>query len=276
MPDTTQGIAIVGPGLIGTSVALAARRADPDTRVLTLDRGDSLDTIAGADLVVLATPVEVIIDLLRNAAHRFRDLVVTDVGSTKRAIVAAARESGVSHFVGGHPMAGATTAGPATARADLFDGRPWFLVPSAASPQATARVQEFVTGLGARVTRFDDDGTAHDRIMAAVSHLPQVVAAALMKIAGEAVGPEGLRWAGPGCRDTTRLAASSASMWESVLATKADQLRPLLQQLAGELAGMAERLDDAEAVRRLFEAANRQRRALEAASLADPTARPLS
>jgi prephenate dehydrogenase len=257
-----MNVAIVGAGLIGTSVALAARRGNPDTHVVTLDRGDSLGALASADLVVLATPVDVILDLL-HSTRELRDLVVTDVGSTKRAIVAAARETGLIHFVGGHPMAGAATTGPAAARADLFDDRPWFLVPHGAPPQAVGRVRDFVTTLGARPVIFDDDGSVHDQVSAALSHVPQVAATVLMKVIGEAVGADGMQWAGQGCRDMTRLAASPPSVWEAILATNRDEVRPLLRQVADELTAIADRLDDTETVRRVFDAARAHRRALD-------------
>jgi prephenate dehydrogenase len=256
-------IGVVGAGLIGTSVALAARRADAEVRIVTIDRDDPIEAVHGADLVVLATPVDVIIELLRTHAIRFAGSVITDVGSTKRAIVGAARDAGVSDFVGGHPMAGAATTGPSGARADLFDGRSWFLVPGMAAADAVARVQSFVERLGAHPAVFDDDGGEHDRLMAAVSHLPQLAATALMKVVGDAVGDEGLSWAGSGCRDTTRLAASAASMWESLLATNADALAPLVKALAAELDQIGDALDDRDATRRLFGAANAYRRRLE-------------
>jgi prephenate dehydrogenase len=256
-------VAVVGAGLIGTSVALAVRRRQPEARVIMLDRGDSFEAIAGADLVVLAAPVGVIIHLLETESDRLRDRVVTDVGSTKRAIVRAAREVGLSHFVGGHPMAGAAASGPGAARGDLFDGRPWFLVPRGALPDATARVREFVTLLGAHAVMFDDDGAAHDRLMAAVSHLPQVTASSLMALVGDAVGSDGLAWAGAGLRDTTRLAASASSIWRDVLATNADEVRPLLLALADALRDLAGRLDDDAAVDRLFASANRHRASLD-------------
>jgi prephenate dehydrogenase len=255
-------VAIIGAGLIGTSVALAARRADAKANVLTLDRGDSLDRIAGADLVVLATPVDVILEFISNHAPRFREVVVTDVGSTKRAIVAAARAAGLTQFVGGHPMAGAATAGPDGARADLFDGRAWFLVPDGAHTTAITRVSEFIGSLGARPVTFEDDGAEHDRVMAAVSHLPQVTASALMKVVVDAVGFDGLRWAGQGLRETTRLSSSPASVWHSSLATNAAELRPLLRQLSHDLARVADHLDDQAVVQQLFDRAAAARRAL--------------
>lgn len=252
-------LAVVGPGLIGTSVALAARRAWPDARLIEIDRGQSLERAAGAELVVLATPVDVIIDFLREQSTRFGDAVILDTGSTKRAIVAAARKAGLGNFVGGHPMAGAASSGPRDARPDLFDDKPWFLVPHGASAQSLSRAQTFVESLGARPVVLTDDGTEHDRVMAAVSHLPQAVACALMVAIGNAAGKRGLQWAGAGLRDTTRLAASSASMWESILATNARELHPLLTSLADALRELANHLDDPKAVRLLFETANRYR-----------------
>jgi prephenate dehydrogenase len=252
----SSGLAVVGCGLIGTSVALAARRAHPDLEVVTIDRGDNLGAAAGAEIVVLATPVDTILDLLRESAHHFGGAaLVMDTGSTKRAVVAAARSAGLSHFVGGHPMAGGTTPGPAGARADLFDGRPWFLVPDGATPASQERAAIWVATLGATVVRFADDGREHDRIMAAVSHLPQVVASSLMHRVGASLGPGELQWAGGGLRDTTRLAASDASVWASILATNADELRPLLVALADDLRATADRLHDPSAIGALFTSA---------------------
>ena len=256
-------LAIVGAGLIGTSVALAARRADTGTEIVALDRGDSLEPAESADLVVLAAPVDVIIGLLQRHAAVLRRSIVTDVGSTKRRIVAAAAAAGVTRFVGGHPMAGAASSGPGDARPDLFDHRPWFLVPHGAPADAVDLVRAFVEQLGARPIVFDDDGSEHDRVMAAVSHLPQVVASILMKVVGDAVGEDGLRWAGAGCRDTTRLAGSAASVWQSIFATNAEALGPLILTLAEELRTFGGDLDTPDATPRLMAAANEYRRLLE-------------
>jgi prephenate dehydrogenase len=215
-------LAIIGPGLIGRSVALAARRADPSTRILEIDRGDDLEGARGADLIVLATPVDVILDIVHARADVLRGSTVVDTGSTKRAIVAAARAAGLPSFVGGHPMAGAATSGPGEARADLFEGRPFFLVPHGAEAAAVGTVTTFVERLGAQPILMPDDGAEHDRVMAAVSHLPQVVAAALMVVAADAAA-DGLQWAGNGLRDTTRLASSSATVWQGIVDTNAER-----------------------------------------------------
>src|SRR6478752_3393131 len=147
MPDITQGLAIVGPGLIGTSVALAAKRRWPDLQIRTVDKGDSLDGIGKALVVILAAPVDAILATIPQLPLAIEpDALVIDTGSTKRAILAAARDSNIAHFVGGHPMAGGTSV--ADARADLFDGRPWFLVNQDA-PDAVRHAAEFVEALGA-------------------------------------------------------------------------------------------------------------------------------
>lgn len=255
MPDTTQGLAIVGPGLIGTSIALAARRRWPDLQVRTIDKHDSLSAIGDALVVVLSAPVDVILGAIPQLPLVIQPhALVIDTGSTKRAIMAAAAKARIAHFVGGHPMAGGTHA--AEARADLFDGRAWFLA-NPDSPDALRRAAKFVEALGARAVLLPDHGEEHDRLMAAVSHLPQVTATMLMAVVSRAAGADNLQWAGNGLRDTTRLAASPASTWESVLASNSHELRPLLKYLASELAAFADRLEDPAAVRAVFDEANR-------------------
>lgn len=251
-------LAVVGPGLIGRSVALAARRAHPDTAVVEVDRGDPLDRIAGADIVVLAAPVEVILHVLASGAELLRTPLTIDTGSTKRQIVAAARAQRLERFIGGHPMTGAATAGSEGARADLFDGRPWFLATRGADAGTAARAIDFVTALGARPVVLEDDGAEHDRVMAAVSHLPQVVASTLMAVAADSAG-ERLSWAGPGLRDTTRLAASSASMWQGILSSNAEEIAPLLHEVARRLQAIAGGLHDPTRVQELFDQAHRAR-----------------
>lgn len=156
-------------------------------------------------------------------------------------------------------MAGSDRTGPDAARADLFDARPWFLVGE--SP-AALEVGAFARTLGATPLFLADDGSRHDELMAAVSHLPQVVVSALMARVGETVGHDGLHYAGSGLRDTTRLAGSEASVWESILSSNADSLAPLLRELAADLNQIANHLHDNGAIRRLFGLANMYRRDL--------------
>jgi prephenate dehydrogenase len=166
----------------------------------------------------------------------------------------AAAAAPLPQFVGGHPIAGGTSL--VEAREDLFDGRTWFLT-NPDAPDAVRRAAQFVEILGAKAVILDDYGEEHDRLMAAVSHLPQVTASALMTIVARAVGPEKLHWAGKGLRDTTRLAASPPAIWEGVLASNSDELKPLLKALARELSSIADHLEDREVVRKLFDEAVR-------------------
>lgn len=262
-------LGIVGPGLIGRSVALAARRAWPDVAVTEVDAGDPLAGLEACDLIVLAAPVGAILDVLAAAPAPLAGRLVLDVGSTKRAIVAAAARAGLPQFVATHPMAGAAASGAAHARPEMFDDRAWFVVRGASCAEACARATAFITALGGRPIVLDDDGTEHDRVMAAVSHLPQVVASTLMTVAARAAGERGLAWAGGGLRDTTRLASSSAAMWASVLASNADAVAPLLRETAALLDVLADRLADPTAVGEAFAAANAARAQLDAATQRD-------
>ena len=252
-----ERVAIVGDGLIGRSIRLAWLRQDPSAVVVSLDRGDSLDALVDATIVVLAAPVDAILSLLPSLpALTPSARLVTDTGSTKRQIVDAARAAGVVNFVAGHPMAGGTSSGSAGAREALFDGRPWFLLTAQASPDAVTMATGFVRDLGAVPVLLDDNGDEHDRLVGAISHLPQVVASALLARVGESAGP-GVKFAGAGLRDTTRLAASQASVWAPILATNAAAVAPLLKALARDLDAVAEGLTDAREIERLFDRAHR-------------------
>lgn len=259
MPETTPGLAIVGPGLIGTSVALAAKRRWPDLVIRTIDKGQPLSAIGNAKVVVLSAPIDAILDAIPKLPLVVQpDALIIDTGSTKNLIMLMAAKARLQQFVGGHPMAGGTSL--TEARADLFDGKPWFLS-NPDSKEMLTRASKFVEALGGVPIPLADRGEEHDRLMAAISHLPQVTATVLMTVVARAIGEENLQWSGAGLRDTTRLAASPASVWESILASNKDELKPLLKHLARELDSIADFLDDGEAVRKLFNKANRAKAA---------------
>jgi prephenate dehydrogenase len=281
-PPPFARIAIVGCGLIGGSIGLAARRRWPSALVIAVDRKDVLEAamrtgaadvaaddlgmVSGAELILLATPVRRNIAILGElSAHVPEEAVISDVGSTKRAIVDAARALPPRFkFVGGHPLAGAAVAGIGAARPDLFDGRPWLLTPTASTDGAAAeRLEQFVLGLGAVPTRLDPD--EHDRLVAYLSHLPQVVVSALMHVVGGAAGTDGLALAGRGLRDTTRLAMSPPGTWRDILATNPDHVGSAIDQLIETLQEIrrAARTDD-DAIERVFTSAARWKRVLEA------------
>jgi prephenate dehydrogenase len=259
-------LGVIGLGLVGTSVALAARRRWPGVQVVGIDRSSvllqpkvtgvldvastTLDALIDADIVVLAIPVDAICSTLPHLAGTIPAArLVIDTGSSKRRIMTAARDAGLRSFVGGHPMAGAATAGAELARPDLFDGQTWFVVESLDAALVPA-AQAFVEALGARPQAVDAD--THDLVMGAVSHLPQVVASVLMTVVAEAAGADGLAWSGAGLRDTTRLASSAPEMWTSLLASNADRVGPLLTEVAARLQALATRLKDAKEVERVF------------------------
>lgn len=270
-----RSLAIAGVGLIGGSIALGVRERWPSVRVYGVDRpavlahatgGGALDQgVAGVEdlpaveLMVLAAPVRQNARLLTELPDRLRDAtVVTDVGGTKRDILKAARAPGAPRrFVGGHPIGGAEQGGFGFARPDLFKGRPWILTPHADDADALERLSRLAAGLGARPMTMDAD--EHDRVMAFVSHLPQLAASALMEVVGAAVQSEGLRVAGRGLVDSTRLASSPAAMWKDVCVTNADAIRTGLDLLIDRLGDLRAGLDGGEVMDVVFADAARWR-----------------
>ena len=253
---------MVGFGLVGGSVARAAGRRWPAIEIVPIDKGDPLEKVRGAELVVLAAPVLANIAALAELPARLAPgAVVTDVSSTKRLIVAAAGAMPSLAFIGGHPMAGDVRSGAANARADLFEGRPWILTPGADRTAELQRLEEFVVGLGAVPHVMTPD--LHDRFVGAVSHLPQLTASALMHVVGKLAGDAGLEIAGRGLHDTTRLAGSPAGIWKEIAVTNQDVLRTALDALIATLAEMRDSLDSGEGVETVFTSACRWRDSLD-------------
>ena len=268
-----ERIAIVGLGLIGGSLALAARTAWPAALVIGVDRkpvleqamirhaidvaSDDLMIVSEADLVVLAAPVHANLDILSILPdHVAGDAVVTDVGSTKRAIAARARTLPARlPFVGGHPLAGAARGGFEFARPDLFTDRPWLFAGDPERAEVVERLSAFVKAFGARPVVLAS-AAAHDHLVAFLSHLPQLTVSALMSVAGEQLGEEGLALAGRGLIDTTRLASSPADTWRDICATNADEIGSAVDLLIEILRQTRVGLTDAAAIDRLFASAN--------------------
>jgi len=278
-PLVFEKIGIVGLGLIGGSIALAARQLWPQSLVIAVDNKDVLETamrlhaidvaaddlivLAEADVVILAAPVRQNTALLAELDENVRvSAVVTDTGSTKRVMADAAR--GLPRrftFVGGHPLAGAAVRGLEHARPDLFQGRPWIFTPTGdASGAALEKLTAFVTALGAVPSVMNPD--LHDRMLAFLSHLPQLAASALMDVVGSAVDEAGLALAGRGLIDTTRLASSPADIWQDIVATNSDQIGPALDTLIEVLTSLRADLGRGERLDEVFESANRWRQAL--------------
>ena len=267
-------VGIVGLGLIGGSIALRSRELWPTSLVIAVDNKDVLETamrlhaidvaaddlivLAEADLLVLAAPVAQNISLLADLDDYVRQpAVVTDTGSTKRDIVAAARRLPPRFtFIGGHPLAGAAKGGLEHARPDLFKGRPWILTPHT-NRDALEKISAFVRALGSEPRTMQAD--THDRLLAFLSHLPQLTASALMKVVGDAAGADGLALSGRGLADTTRLASSPADIWKDIAASNADQIGPALDALIAVLQDLRQDLPNGECLEQVFADANRWR-----------------
>jgi len=270
----------VGLGLIGGSIALRARELWPSSLVIAVDQKDVLETamrlhaidvaaddlvvLAEADLVVLAAPIRQNIELLEELDENIRQpAIITDTGSTKRDVISAAAALPPRFtFIGGHPLAGAAQGGLERARPDLFEGRPWLLTIPAPSDNSVAleKLSAFVRALGAEPRVIAAD--SHDRLLAYLSHLPQLTASALMQVVGEAVGESGLSLAGRGLADTTRLASSPDDIWKDIAATNADEIGPALDGLIDVLQALRKDLAEGDRLGEVFTNARRWRERL--------------
>jgi prephenate dehydrogenase len=266
-------LGIVGTGLIGASIGLAAKRAgvgevvgvdaDDGAAELALERG-ALDAVAEdveGDLVVVAVPVAQLPARVRDVLEQTRDATVTDVGSTKGAVVAAA--AGDARFVGGHPVCGSEARGPAHANGELFHGATWFLTPTAHTDAERYRtLHAFVSSLGAQPVAIDP--SAHDRLVAMTSHLPHVLANVILNQAGATriEGHDPLAAAGGSLRDATRVAGANPRIWVDIFLDNADALRAALGEHRRRVERVEEALDAGDAgflARWIAEAAENRR-----------------
>jgi len=278
-----ERVAVIGVGLIGGSFALALKQAGGckevvgvgrDARNLKLarDRG-IIDSVAatiaeaarGADLVLVATPVAQVPAVFSALSAALSDsTLVTDAGSTKRDVVAAARAAlggGLARFVPAHPIAGAELSGAAAAKPDLFRGRKVVLAPLAESaPEAVARVSAAWQACGASIHTMSPE--EHDRVFAAVSHLPHVLAYALVhEIAGRDNAAQLFGYAAGGFRDFTRIASSHPEMWRDICIANRDALLAELEHFTNELKALRALLEanDADGLEALFRDAREAR-----------------
>jgi prephenate dehydrogenase len=211
----------------------AARWTAAEARGAIARGSTDLRSLADCDLIVVAVPLAAMTEVLTSIAETGTAALVTDVGSTKRHVMQVARATRGLRFIGGHPMAGRERPGLDQAHPDLFVDRPWLLVEGTADAEAGARLEAFVTALGARARWMD--AAAHDRAVAFVSHLPQILGGALMAAAERGVGSLGADAAGPAFGEMTRLASSPPDMWRTVLAENADFVMDALAALVAEL-----------------------------------------
>ena len=259
-----ERVAVVGVGLIGGSLASAWKERRPDLTLVGWDRPDVLaaalerciideaaadlkQTVAGADVLVLATPMATINTLMAEvSAWLASDTIVTDVGSVKIPIMQAARQHlrPDQVFIGGHPMAGAEQGGLANADAFLFENATYVLCPGPhASTPSFRALTELVEATGARVLPMD--AARHDRVAACISHVPQLLSIALMGLAAERsqTDPAVLQLAAGGFRDMTRIASSPYALWEPVLRANKRDVNAVLSELITNLAAMREMLE---------------------------------
>lgn len=250
---------ILGVGLLGGSIGLAVRSAAPRCRIVgfgqrraALDRAveigaidrfelDAAASVAGSDLVVLCTPVGLFESILAQIAPALSPgTLVTDVGSTKRSVARLGESrlpKGVE-FVASHPIAGSEKRGVEFSRADLFHNQLCIVTPTPrTNPDAVDRIEQFWRLLGMRTTRLSPDD--HDRLLADVSHLPHLLAAALVAMQEDA----GLDLCGKGFLDTTRIAGGDGALWRDIFLDNADNLKADLRRLRDQLTAVEKMLD---------------------------------
>jgi prephenate dehydrogenase len=273
-------ITIVGAGLIGGSFALAARRARLCEKITGWNGGHSLDEaiargiidsieeafdqgeVCKADLIYLAAPVGGIIEFLKRYGRRIKPgAIITDAGSSKREIIKAAREhlSDEVIFIGGHPMAGSHNAGVEFAAADLFIDAPYAIVideEKTSYAEAVDKVASLIRAIGARPVFLTAED--HDRIVARVSHAPQLISTALASALSKTLTEDAMKLSGRGLMDMTRLAASQWSVWEDILSSNADEIAQALDEAASEIKSLREAVatGDTKKAHDAFERAN--------------------
>lgn len=278
---TDARVVVVGVGLIGGSLGLALKRLNVGIHITGVSRADTLataqdlgavddgvayeklsDAVSQADLVVLCTPIARIQELLPGViANAKEGCLITDVGSTKSAIVALAEQHATEGvlFIGGHPMAGSEKSGVTAADPFLFQNAIYALTPGPGTAEAEAeRLADLVRCIGGRPLILEP--AQHDRIAAAVSHLPQLMATSLVNTIGR-LQPDSdlaLRMAAGGFRDLTRIASSPYSMWRDICRTNEVPIRDLIDIYVDSLKGLADTLND-DVLEKHFDEANETR-----------------
>ena len=278
-------ITIIGTGLIGGSLGLALKKRGFTGRIVGCDRPavieravgkgaidegftHPLDGARGSQVVILATPVGAVIDLIQELGSTLPlSTLVTDVGSTKAEVVATAQgvfgEKASQRFLAGHPMAGKETAGAESADAELFAGAAWFVTPLPGQDVHGGLCGEYldwIEKIGARLAILS--ASEHDELCAWISHLPQMISTALSAALVEEFGEDAplLDAGGRALREMTRIAASPYSMWRDIAMTNKQNIRDAILKLEQHLTHIRENLDTRE-LEREFEQAHRLRKA---------------
>ena len=280
-------MALIGIGLIGSSISHAARRgglvgeivcssATPATRAKALELGlvskayaTAIEAVRGADLVILCAPVGVYGEIAKAIGPHLADgAIVSDVGSVKAAVVrdVAPHLPKTVHFVPGHPIAGTEQSGPEAGFAELFDGRWCILTPEAGTdPKATARLEEFWRRLGSQVEIMSAEH--HDMVLAITSHVPHLIAFNIVNTAahlGRVTDSEVIKFSAGGFRDFTRIAASDPVMWRDVFLNNKDAVLEMLGRFSEDLVTLqrAIRFGDGATLEQMFAEARAVRRGI--------------
>ena len=258
MTDTALSkVAIIGIGLIGTSIALAARHHKSESRIALYDRdeavrktaqdlnigdeicADSAACVADADLVILAVPVGAMKAVMNEIKDYLKQgAIITDTGSTKRSVI---RDIGplipnTCYLVAGHPLAGTEFSGPEAGFPSLFDGRYWLIIPGEAPQEKVSQLEQFLNALGAMTEQMGAD--YHDRILALTSHLPHLIAYTIVGTATDLeqdLKNDVIRFSASGFRDFTRIAASDPVMWRDVFINNDEAILEMLQRFNEDL-----------------------------------------
>lgn len=274
-------VAIVGTGLIGTSIAMAAARAGCTVRGWDIDPGvatraaarsaltacaTSEQAVADADVVIVCTPIGAVASSVVSALRTAPGAVVADAASIKEHVVAEIRSAAnpldLRRYVPSHPLGGSERSGPEHASASVVDGIVWAVTPTeAVDPEAVERLERWIGRIGAQPARLSPE--RHDRLVAFASHLPQVASTSLMGLAAaeEAGEPEILLLAAGGFRDLTRLAASNPSLWSEILLANRDQVATAIDLFVSRLVSIRDEVLEGRGgdVERTFDEAKRAR-----------------
>ena len=248
---STRGpVLIIGTGLLGTSLALALRTADvevqlsdtsPTSLALARDMGAGTPHDKHSpepQIVVVATPPDVTADVVVAQLSAHPNAVVTDVASVKERVVAEVRARAgaeARRYVGSHPMAGRERSGAGSADSDLFAGRPWVVVGQDSDPEAELDIRNLAVDVGATPVRMG--ASEHDAAVAAVSHMPQLIAS-LVAARLEELGESALALSGQGLRDVTRIAASDPRLWSAIVVGNAGPVADLLRRISDDLSAL--------------------------------------
>lgn len=248
--STCGPVLIVGTGLLGTSLALALRTADvevqlsdtsPTSLALARDMGAGTPHDKHSpepQIVVVATPPDVTADVVVAQLSAHPNAVVTDVASVKERVVAEVRARAgaeARRYVGSHPMAGRERSGAGSADSDLFAGRPWVVVGQDSDPEAELAIRNLAVDVGATPVRMG--ASEHDAAVAAVSHMPQLIAS-LVAARLEELGESALALSGQGLRDVTRIAASDPRLWSAIIVGNAGPVADLLRRISDDLSAL--------------------------------------